>query len=151
MSSDDDLWNALEPAVVALQADKTAMADPHAFSAAAKRVAETLAIMLEYDQTVYGSQLRKAAKWLLEKCGGDLEGLLETLDEKGKDRQWLQWVIGNDVSIYASRLQILDAYARRQVQRGKAQARREELKRLSDMAWEKFCKGEVYHGTTNQC
>ena len=110
-----NLWNVFGPKATTAIADNAAIADPSQESSADKRIAGTLAIMLEYDLQVYGKELRKTAKWLLERVGGDEDGLLDVLEAKGEDVRWLQWVIQNDVNIYAVRKQLLDAYARRGV------------------------------------
>ena len=116
MSNPESLWQELfadDRETRAAKLDGEALADPTKPCSMTVELARFMAIMLEYDYGVYRPELLRTVRWLIEKCAGDVGGLRAVLEAKARDARWLAWATGEDVSIYAVRRMLADAYARR--------------------------------------
>lgn len=107
-------WFADDRKARAARLDGEALASPMQASSTEVELAEKLADMLGYEH-----DLTKHIRWLLEKCGGDHEGLRAVLTAKAHDHDWLTWVWDNDVGIYPVRAMLEEAYHHREAQESK--------------------------------
>lgn len=106
-TSSEELWNALTPAVLALQQDGEAMADPTKASHGEVELGKLLADMLGYDSPDDPMQARR----LLTACGNDYDGLRKLVVAM-RSRGDLEWVRARHANVYQVRACITKAYHR---------------------------------------
>jgi len=116
----------------AARLDGEATADPTKASSAEHDLASKLQDIMrcEYD-------VSRHVRWLLEQCGGDVDGLASLLVAKANDFGFLSWVWDNEANIYQVRAMLKADY---DVQQGRQQ--RQEKISTAEYRHEKYAGGK---------